>query len=116
MKKMMLIALALSLSLVLMAGTSLAVQVKHTANQNADINESGNPVAKVNLSKNVSLGYTPDTNNQEYAIQSYHVSGNKSYGTASDTTIIKWETKTDKVDIDAPTDSNSGEFDGWTAM
>ena len=120
MKKIMYITVALALGFLMTAGPCFAVAIEHDSNQNQPINSSGNPDCRVNLSKNVSLGYTPDSTTaaeaQTYAIQSYHTSGNKEYGTASDTTIIKWATKTDKEDIAAPTNADSSEFSSWTAM
>jgi len=121
MKKIMYITMALALGFLMTAGPCIAgVAVAHDDNQAIDISVTDNPGCDVNLSKNVSLGYTRDSDDaagaQTYAIQSYHTSGNKAYGTASDTTIIKWSQKTDKVDIAAPTVANSTEFSDWTAM
>jgi hypothetical protein len=121
MKKNMLIIMVLALSVPLMAGASFGVAISHTSNQQASIlSNAANPGCVVNISKNVSMGYTTDSataaDQQEYALGAYHTSGDKEYGTAYDTTIIKWSAKTDKVDLTAPTASNSAEYSGWTSM
>ena len=121
MKKIMYITVAFALVFLMNAGLCFAdTAIAHDSNQNQPIESDGNPVCTVNLSKNVSLGYKPDTTDaseaQTYSIQSYHTSGNKGYGTASDTTIIKWTTKTEKTDIGVPTAADSSEFSSWTAM
>jgi hypothetical protein len=123
MKKIMLIIMVLALSVPLLAGASFSqsVTVGHSANQAVPIiTGSGNPGAVVSLSKNVSLAYTTDTatdfEQQEYSLGAYHTSGDKEYGTAYDTTIIKWNIKTDKVDLTAQTESDSSEYSAWTSM
>jgi hypothetical protein len=121
MKKIMLIIMVLALSVPLMAGASFGVAISHSDNQAKSIlSNTGNPGCVVNLSKNVSLGYTTDSSaaadQQEYALGAYHTSGDKEYGTAYDTTIIKWNSKTDKNDLSAPTASDSSEYSSWTSM
>ena len=121
MKKLMYMIMVLALSVPLMAGASFAVTVGHVNNQAVSIiSNASNPDCLVNLSKNVSLGYTTDStalaDQQEYALGAYHTSGDKEYGTASDTTIIKWSPKTDKADLAAPAASNSSEYSSWTSM
>ena len=122
MKKIMFMIMVLALSIPLMAGASFGgVAVGHAANQSVSIiTGSGNPDCRVNLSKNVSMGYetdsTTDFDQQAYALGAYHTSGDKEYGTAYDTTIIKWNPKTDKADLAAPSASDSSEYSSWTSM
>ena len=123
MKKIMLIIMVLALSVLLLAGASFSasVVIGHADNQAKPIiTASNNPGAVVSLSKNVSLAYQTDSgtdfDQQEYALGAYHTSGDKEYGTAYDTTIIKWNPKTDKVDLTAQTESDSSEYSAWTSM
>jgi hypothetical protein len=97
MKKIMLISV-LVLALGLMAGPGFAEStVNHTATTGS-IQSGTNPRCDVALSKNVSFIYEPDTEGsgvaQTYGIGSRHFSGNKAYGTASDTTLIFWTAMT----------------------
>ncbi len=54
-----------------------------------------------NLSKFVSFAYTSPTANgyQTYSIVTTHWSGDKEYGTASDTTLLYWRSTTGGVDV-----------------
>ena len=51
------------------------------------------PECNISLSRNVSFSYNvADADAQSYEITSLHYSGDKEYGTASDTTLIFWQT------------------------
>lgn len=117
MKKILFIVSVIALTMPLIAGTSFGAAIAASVNQD-DIQSGTNPQCTISLSKNVSFGYTPNsaTNAQSYAIQSYHTSGNKRYGSASDTTLIYWTTDTSGTDVGAPTASDSAEFSAWQAM
>ena len=45
------------------------------------------------LSSNVFLYYTPDSTNTSYGLGSLHQSGNRSYATTNNTTLIYWNSK-----------------------
>ena len=119
MKKIMLISV-LVLAIGLMAVPGFAATINHTATT-GQIQSTGNPRCDVALSKNVSFIYVPNTTTaesaQSYGIGARHFSGNKVYGTASDTTLIFWTAMTtgdvSATEIDA---SDSSFNDGWTAM
>lgn len=120
MKKIMLISV-LVLALGLMAGPGFAESlINHTLTTDS-IQNATNPRCDVALSKNVSFIYVPDSTTaadaQSYAIGSRHFSGNKAYGTASDTTLIFWTAMTtgdiSTTEIDA---SDSTFNDGWNTM
>ena len=117
MKKILFIVSVIALAIPLMVGTSFGAAIDAATNS-AYIASDGNPQCTVSLSKNVSFGYTPGSasNSQSYAIQSYHTSGNKAYGSASDTTLMYWLTDTTNEAVGAPTASDSSEFSDWTAM
>ena len=118
MKKILFIVSVIALAIPLMVGTSFGATIAASVNTGT-IQSGSNPICTVSLSKNVSFGYLPDSssNAQSYAIQAYHTSGHKAYGTASDTTLIYWMTDTTGDDIGAPSASDSSMFNtGWTAM
>lgn len=118
MKKILFIVSVIALAIPLMVGTSFGATIAASVNT-ASIQSGSNPQCTVSLSKNVSFGYYPDsaTNAQSYAIQSYHTSGNKAYGTASDTTLIYWLTDTTGDDVGQPSASDSTMFQSnWTSM
>jgi hypothetical protein len=120
MKKIMLIPV-LVVAIGLMAGPGFATSlINHTATTGS-IQNSTNPRCDVALSKNVSFIYVPDStaaaDAQTYAIGSRHFSGNKAYGTASDTTLIFWTSMT-TGDISATEiDQSDSTFNtGWNTM
>ncbi len=117
MKKILLIVSVIALTIPLVAGMSFGATIAAGTTQ-GDIESTGNPQCTISLSKNVSFGYTPGSasNAQSYAIQSYHTSGNKAYGSASDTTLIYWSTDTSGTDVGAPSAADSSEFSSWTPM
>lgn len=118
MKKILFIVSVIALAIPLMVGTSFGVTIP-AADNSEPIQSGSNPICTISLSKNVSFGYLPDSNAnaQSYAIQSYHTSGHKTYGTASDTTLIYWQTNTTGDDIGEPSASDSSMFNtGWTPM
>ena len=65
------------------------------------------PDCDISLSRNVSIGYACAGDNQSYAIVTMHYSGDKEYGTASDTTLIFWQTVTTGSDASSPSAANS---------
>ena len=66
------------------------------------------------LSNNVTLLHTG--NAMTYAAISGHLNGSKIYGSSSEDTKI-YSQVSDPVDVVAPTDSDSGDFQtGWTAL
>ena len=118
MKKILFIVSVIALTIPLMVGTSFGATIAASVNT-ATIQSGSNPICTVSLSKNVSFGYLPNSgsNAQSYAIQAYHTSGNKAYGSASDTTLIYWITDTTGDDIGTPSASDSSMFDSsWTTM
>ena len=119
MKKIMFISV-LVLALGLMAGPGFAATINHTATTGS-IQSGTNPRCDVALSKNVSFIYVPDVASaasaQSYAIGSRHFSGNKAYGTASDTTLIFWTAMTTgDVGTSQIGASDSTAVSGWTTM
>lgn len=120
MKKIMLISV-LVLALGLMAGPVFGDgTVTHTATT-GQIQSTGNPRCDVALSKNVSFIYDVDVassaSGQSYAIGSRHFSGNKAYGTASDTTLIYWTAMTTgDVGTSQIGQPNSTFNSGWNTM
>ena len=74
------------------------------------------PECFISLSRNVSFGYTVATDDQSYSIAAVHYSGDKEYGTASDTTLLFWETFTTGNDITAPSPSNSTAVNSWNPL
>ena len=120
MKKILFIVSVIALAIPLMVGTSFGAAIGASTNTD-NIETSGNPQCLISLSKNVSFGYTPNSasNAQSYAIQAYHTSGNKAYGSASDTTLMYWLTDTTSEAVGEPAVSDSSMFDSssdWTAM
>jgi hypothetical protein len=59
--------------------------------------------ATYELSSNVYLYYSPDSTNTSYALGSLHQSGNRSYATTNNTTLIYWSDKS----VGATADSDS---------
>ena len=74
------------------------------------------PDCDISLSRNVSIGYACAGDNQSYAIVTMHYSGDKEYGTASDTTLLFWETFTTGNDITATSPSNSSAVNSWNPL
>jgi hypothetical protein len=97
MKKIIYIALIAVLAIPLMAGVGFAGS-DTISNSDARVTDIGSrvvgtttlPICDLALSKNVSFGYEVATDFQSYAVQSLHYSGDKKYGTASDTTLLFW--------------------------
>ena len=117
MKKILLIISVVALAIPLMYGVSFGDATIAAAVTSATIQDSAHPGCTISLSKNVSFGYNVDAAFQAYAIQSYHTSGNKQYGTASDTTLIYWMENETNADVGLPSADNSSMFNtGWTAM
>jgi len=120
MKKIMLIPV-LVLALSLMAGPVFAdATITHTATTGT-IQSGTNPRCDVALSKNVSFIYDVDVasaaSGQSYAIGARHFSGNKAYGTASDTTLIFWTAMTTgDVGTSQINASDSTFNSGWNVM
>ena len=97
MKKIIYIALIAVLAIPLMAGVGFAGD-STIGNSDARVTDIGSrvvgtttlPICDLALSKNVSFGYNVAADFQSYAVQSLHYSGDKKYGTASDTTLLFW--------------------------
>lgn len=120
MKKIMLISV-LVLSLGLMAGPVFADATINHTDTTGSIQSGTNPRCDIALSKNVSFIYDVDVataaSGQSYAIGSRHFSGNKAYGTASDTTLIFWTSMTTGDISTSEIDASDSSFnDGWTTM
>ena len=123
MKKILLIASVIAIAIPLAAGGSFGAQLITATANNGFIHYGASPSCAIFLSKNVSFVYSPDDATgeaaQSYAIGSRHNSGNKAYGTSSDTTLIYWRTlTTGDVDTGEITTSDSTVFNaaGWSAM
>ena len=97
MKKIIYIALIAVFAIPAMAGFGFAGDTT-ISNTDARVTDIGSrtvsgtalPICDLALSKNVSFGYNVATDFQSYAVQSLHYSGDKLYGTASDTTLLFW--------------------------
>ena len=75
------------------------------------------PECFISLSRNVSFSYNvADADAQSYSIAAVHYSGDKEYGTASDTTLLFWETFTTGNDITATSPSNSSAVNSWNPL
>ena len=68
---------------------------------------SGN--AEYELSSNVYLYYTPDTTNTSYGLGSLHQSGNRSYATSNNTTLIYWSDKSVGLTSDSDSQPSPGD-------
>jgi hypothetical protein len=79
---------------------------------------TNNPNCQVSLSRYVSFGYNVATNNQSYMIHTLHFAGDKRYATASDTTLIYWQTATTGTEAGTPAaaDSTFTGTTGWNEM
>ena len=123
MKKILLIAAVIAIAIPLAASVSFGAPATIAATDNNGFIHFGNsPSCAIFLSKNVSFVYSPDSTAgeaaQSYGIGARHNSGNKVYGTASDTTLIYWQTMT-TGDVTATQidDSDSDVFGtDWSAM
>jgi hypothetical protein len=74
---------------------------------------AGTPLAK--MSTNVLIGAAFDSSG--YAVDTYHTSGTKAYGTAFDSTALFWQELGVNGTLTAPTVSDGTAFDtGWTKM
>ena len=122
MKKILLIAAVIAIAIPLAAGVSFGEKLISATDNNGFIHYANSPSCAIFLSKNVSFVYSPDSTAgeaaQSYGIGARHNSGNKAYGTASDTTLIYWQTMT-TGDVTATQidDSDSDVFGtDWSAM
>jgi hypothetical protein len=68
-----------------------------------DGNGAASQPAQYQLSSNVFLWYSPDATNTSYGLGSLHQSGNRSYATTNNTTLIYWNSKS----VGVTTDSNA---------
>jgi len=125
MKKTILILFVSLLAVPLLTGIGFAgsTTIAHDADRTTNIADSGDEMSDcdISLSRNVSFGYaTDDGTDQEYAITTLHWSGDKEYGTASDTTLIFWTTASTGNESGAPggTDSTVVNEDdaGWNEL
>ena len=66
--------------------------------------------ATYQLSSNVFLYYTPDPTNTSYGLGSLHMSGNRSYSTTNNTTLIYWNDKA----VGSTSDANAEPTPGAT--
>jgi hypothetical protein len=117
MKKIILIFTALVLAIPLMAGLGFAGSTTASNTEiTLELADAGEPTCTISFSKNVSFGYAVSADEQSYAIVSLHFSGDKKYGTASDTTLIYWIKESTGAQAGAPSDSDSTAINSWTAM
>ena len=86
-----------------------SVAYTHESDRTVNVADSSDavPDCDISLSRNVSIGYACAGDNQSYAIVTMHYSGDKEYGTASDTTLIFWQTVTTGSDASSPSAANS---------
>jgi len=70
--------------------------------------------AEYELSSNVYLYYSPDSTYTSYALGSLHQSGNRSYATTNNTTLIYWSDKSvgATADADSVVDPGATTFSG----
>ena len=61
------------------------------------------------LSSNVFLYYTPDGTNTSYGLGSLHQSGNRSYATSNNTTLIYWSDKSVGLTSDSDSQPSPGD-------
>jgi len=90
----------------------------HESDRTVNVADStdATPECFISLSRNVSFGYTCATDDQSYSIAAVHYSGDKEYGTASDTTLLFWQTATTGNDITATTNADSSAVNTWNAL
>jgi hypothetical protein len=123
MKKIIYITLLAVLAIPLMAGFGFAADSTIT-NADARVTDIGSrvvgsvtlPVCDLALSKNVSFGYNVATDYQSYAVQGLHYSGDKKYGTASDTTLLFWISSDTGLQAGAPSADDSTAVNSNTEM
>ena len=119
MKKIIYIALLAVIAIPLMAGSSFAgtTAIANDAARVTDIGSRGSlPACDLALSKNVSFGYNVATDFQAYAIEALHYSGDKEYGTASDTTLLFWITSSTGGTAGTPSGADSTSVNSGTEM
>jgi hypothetical protein len=123
MKKIIYIALIAAIAMPVMAGFAFAgdVTIANNAERLTDIGSrvvgtDTLPACDLALSKNVSFGYNVATDFQSYAIQSLHYSGDKKYGTASDTTLLFWVSSDTGLTAGAPTGDDSTAVNSGSEM
>ena len=123
MKKIIYIALTAVFVIPLMAGFGFAGDSTIT-NADARVTDIGSrvvgtttlPICDLALSKNVSFGYNVATDFQSYAVQGLHYSGDKKYGTASDTTLLFWISSDTGLQAGAPSADDSTAVNSNTEM
>ena len=71
-------------------------------------NNAASTAALYQLSSNVFLYYTPDGTNTSYGLGSLHQSGNRSYATTNNTTLIYWNSKSVGVTSDSNAQPTAG--------
>ena len=118
MKKIILIFTALVLAIPLMAGLGFAGDTTaDNDTQTLELADDTEPNCTISFSKNVSFGYNvADADDQSYAIISLHFSGDKRYGTGSDTTLIYWIKESTGVQAGQAGDEDSTGVRSWEKM
>ena len=117
MKKIILIFTALVLAIPLMAGLGFAGDTTaDNDTQTLELADAGEPTCSISFSKNVSFGYAVTADEQSYAIVALHFSGDKRYGTASDTTLIYWVKESTGVQAGQAGNEDSLGVNTWTEM
>jgi len=118
MKKFVFIIAVAALAIPLMVGSGFAAN-KTIAYSAADKDLSTTTLdCTISLSKGVTIQYNGAA--QSYGMATGHMSGNKIYGTAFDTTLIHWKNSDDPDGTDltglSATDSSGYSGTGWTEM
>ncbi|MEJ2431396.1 MAG: hypothetical protein P8075_21145 [Deltaproteobacteria bacterium] len=111
MRKIILVIIALLLVLPFVPRMAYAGTTNFTHEDDRTVNVADSddavPDCDISLSRNVSIGYTCAGDDQSYSIVTMHYSGDKEYGTASDTTLIFWQTVATGSNASSPTNANS---------
>ena len=123
MKKIIYIALIAVLAIPLMAGVGFAGD-STIGNSDARVTDIGSrvvgtttlPICDLALSKNVSFGYNVATDFQSYAVEALHYSGDKQYGTASDTTLLFWISSDTGQQVSQPSADDSTAVNSGSEM
>ncbi len=101
----------------IMAGASFAGTWTVTSSNGGTISHHASSIQDTRASKNVTIVVVASA--QSYAASAGHKSGDKAYGVSSDSTLVKYTTKTKGTDWStslAPTGSDSGAFNSWDSM
>jgi len=112
MKTRFLFALLISFAL-LSAGSAFAATQTGTGPGDMVIGASGNPVATVPISKNVTLSYTGNQTPATYAAFTSHANGTKTFGTTNATTVLYYKVETPGTSV---VESTAIDFSSWTAQ